>query len=405
MPARLVAVAFVLLTFLPVRAEAATPTLPDRIAAAWTKDRVYVDERLAPAMPATELSRIRTAASTAGFPVYVALVPRTPDLLPILYDLPTLLQARTGQPGLYIIQTVTDEYWSGVEELYRPGNLAGRSLISVESDDKQRLDIVNDRPAPHVVRTIQQAGTAYDGRALPAVPAGDLEPERSERGMSVTDKENRAAYIGLAGGGLAGFVLTLWLALRRKRRKQDPKGPFGRPSVGLASTKTKADAQLRRADQAVERLSKRAKLSAHQLDERDDATRRLDAAHTLRERHPDDLLSMVGALVLARQAERVAAGSPVQPPCFFDPTHQPGTTTVTWDDDVEVPTCRNCAAVFAKGRRPLGLRVQRKSGRRGHEIVPYWTLDPEDSPMVATGFGALSDDLPERISGRLDDVR
>jgi hypothetical protein len=46
--------------------------------------------------------------------------------------------------------------------------------------------------------------------------------------------------------------------------------------------------------------------------------------------------------------------------------------------------------------------VWSRSGLLGHDRkkVPYWTLDPEDNPMVATGFGALSDDLPERIAVR-----
>jgi hypothetical protein len=51
--------------------------------------------------------------------------------------------------------------------------------------------------------------------------------------------------------------------------------------------------------------------------------------------------------------------------------------------------------------------VWTKSGLLGHDRkqVPYWTLDPEHNPMVATGFGALSDDLPERIAAQKDEVR
>lgn len=204
---------------------------------------------------------------------------------------------------------------------------------------------------------------------------------------------------------MAGFCLTLWLALRRKRRQQDPRGPFGKPSVSLTPMRAKADQSIGRADRAIERLNKQNELSTQELDQRDDATRRLDAARTLRTRQGNDLLAVIGAFVLARQAEQAAGGAAVQPPCFFDPTHQAATTTVNWEDGVDVPACRRCAEVFAKDRRPLGLRVWRKAGRRKREIVPYWTLDPEDSPMVATGFGALSDDLPELVAGRQDKVR
>ena len=397
-----------LLVVLPITpARAATPELPERIAAGWRTDRIYLDPRLAPAFPAAELTRIRTAASTAAFGVYVALVPQSPYTREHLVDLPTLLQARIGQPGLYVVRVVSDDYWSGEEELFRAGGLKGRSLVSVQLDDEQRYDVVDDHPAPGIVRTIQEAATAYDGRPLPPVPAGDLEPEREDRGLSVTDREDRSAYIGIGVGAVAGFALTLWLSLRRKRRKQDPRGPFGKPSVSVAQLRTKADQYIRRADRAIERPGLRTKLSVRQLDQRDDATRRLDAARALRNRRPDDLLALAGAFVLARQAEQVAGGSPVQPPCFFDPTHQPGTRTVTWQDGVEVPACTHCAQALAKGRRPLGLRVWRKAGRfgRDREIVSYWDLDPEDSRMVATGFGALSDDLPELVTERQDEPR
>lgn len=366
--------------------------------AAWKTDKVYVDERLRPAMPASELSRIRSAAAGTSFPVYVALVPQSPYLREILYDLPTLLQARTGQPGLYVIATVSDDYWSGVEELYRPGGLKGKTLTSVESDDKQRLDIVNDRPAPQIVRTIQQAQTAYDGRPLPPVPAGDLEPERPERReMSVTDKEDRSVYIGLATGGLLGFVLTLFLVLRRRKRRPAATGKVSSTAY-VAEIRRQADLCVNRAEQALKRLDRVAKPTSEQLDRRDDADRRLVAARKLRSDDPDELLSVAGALVLARQAESSARGADVKPPCFFDPTHKPGTEQVTWDD-VEVPACKMCANRMAKGQTPRGLRVTRR-----RESVPYWTLDPEDSPMVATGFGALTDDLPERVSGRLHDA-
>lgn len=369
--------------------DAAAPEVPDRIVGAWKTDKVYVDERLRPAMPAAELNRIRAAARTAGFPVYVALLPRTPYLSDVLYDLPTLLQARTGQPGLYVVEVVSDDYWSGVEQLYRPGGLSGKTLSSVKGDDKQRLDIVTDRPAPLVVRTIEQARTAYDGRPLPPVPAGDLEPERPDRGLSVTDKEDRSVYVGLGAGGLLGFVLTLYFALRRRQRRPaaaaDPSNSY------VTEIRRQADLWLNRAEQALKRLESRPTPTLAQLDQRDDANRRLDAARWLRADEPDSLLAVAGALVLARQAERSARGARVLPPCFFDPTHKSGSEQVTWDD-VEVPACGICARRIADGKAPRGLRVTRRG-----ESVPYWTLDPDDSPVVATGFGALSDDLPQRL--------
>ncbi|TCO38671.1 hypothetical protein EV646_12046 [Kribbella antiqua] len=408
MPARLVATVlaagFAVLAFLPaLPARAATPELPDRIAAAWQSDKIYVDARL---RSPGELDRIRTAARGVDFPVYVALVPQTPYTRENISELPTLLHARVGRPGLYVVQVVSDAYWSGQAELFRPAGLKGRTLTSVQLDDKQDLDIVDDQPVPQVVRTIQQAATAYDGRPLPAIPAGDLEPDSSEHGMSVTDREDLSAYIGLGIGALAGFALTLARGLRRRSRRAKSE-PDDEPPVDEWARHSEADEWIERAEQALAKLDTRSGKSARQLDQRDDAYRRLDAARTLRADQPEDLLALTGALVLARQAARVAGGGPVQPPCFFDPAHGPGTIQVDWSDDVEVPACRRCAQLVRSGRTPSGLQVWTKSGVLGlnREQVPYWTLDPDDNPMVATGFGALSDELPDRIAGRKDEVR
>jgi hypothetical protein len=395
--------------FLAVPARADTPELPDRITAAWRTDRVYVDERMGAAIPAAELDRIRTAARTAGLPVYVALIPRTPYLRENRMDLPTLLQARTGAPGLYLVAIVDGDYWSTTAQLYRQAGLRGRSLTSVRSDDRRRFDVVSDRPAPQVVRTIQQASTAYDGRALPPVPAADLEPDRDgsrDGGLSVSDKKDRATAVGGVIGGLLAFVPMLVAALRyRPGSKRTKRLETDKPPVEAPHVRQLADARIKQAERSLARLDRRRTKSATQLDQRDDAYRRLDAARTLRADQPDDVLALAGAFVLARQAERVASGAALQPPCFFDPTHQPGTIKVDWSDDVEVPACKSCATAVRRGRTPRGLRVLAKAGLLGRKPVPYWTLDPEDSPMVASGFGALTDDLPERIAARKDEVR
>ncbi|MFF0265773.1 hypothetical protein [Kribbella sp. NPDC004536] len=410
MRARLLTALLAALAFLPaLPARADTPELPDRIAAAWRTDHLSVDPRLAPGIPQSELDRIRAAMRTAAVPVYVALVPRTPALGKKTYDMPTLLHARIGTPGLYVLAVVDGNYWSTLAELYRPGGLRGRDLVSVQNDDKQRLDVLADRPAPRIVRTIQQASTAFDGRALPPVPAGDLEPP-SDHGLTTTDKEDRSAYIGMGVGAVLGFALTLVIGLRRRRRhvpKASKQPAKDEPPIDAWEVQLKADDRIKAAERTVARLDKRRNRTTEQLDQRDDAYRRLDAARALRADHPDDLLASAGALVLARQAERGASGAAVQPPCFFDPTHNPGTATVDWSDDVQVPACQQCASVVRHGKTPRGLRVWSKSGLLGHDRkqVPYWTLDPEDNPMVATGFGALSDDLPERVAAWKDEVR
>ncbi|QNE19630.1 hypothetical protein F1D05_19050 [Kribbella qitaiheensis] len=401
----------------PVPAAAAPPELPDQIAASWRTDHVFVYPAMRPGFPPAELDRIRAATRTVNFPVYVALLPRTPATRAGDLDLPTLLQARVGQPGLYLVWTVTDDYWSGDEILIRPGGLKGRSLTGVQLDDKSDNKLITTRPAPGIVRTIQQAATAYDGRPLPDVPAGDLPPpDEEDSGLSTTDKEDRSAFIGMGAGGLAGFLLAIGLTLRHQRRRPAPKSrPGGSKKPGTPATITsvqlQADRWIAKADRAVRSLEARIKASGRSraklnlpelLDQRDDASERLTAARALRSAAPDDLAATAGALVLARQAQQAAGGNEVQPPCFFDPTHQPGTVQAAWSEGTEVPACPACAKILARGETPPGFRLWKKSGllRLDHKAVPYWTLDPKEEPLLATGFGALEDDLADR-AGRV----
>jgi hypothetical protein len=55
--------------------------------------------------------------------------------------------------------------------------------------------------------------------------------------------------------------------------------------------------------------------------------------------------------------------------------------------------------VLERGETPRGFLVWKKSGllRLDRTAVPYWTLNPKEQPLVATGFGALEDDLTERV--------
>lgn len=431
---------FAVLAFLsPAPATATPPELPDQIAAAWKTDRIFIYGAMRAAFPKAELDRIRAATRTVDFPVYVALLPRVPSTRELPEDLPTLLQARTGEPGLYLVFTVSNDFWSGTEKLIRPGGLKGRELVGVQLDDKQDSRIVTDRPAPRIVRTIQQAATAYYGRPLPDVPASDLREDTSSRrsGRSTTDKEDLSAFIGMGIGGVLGVIIVILLTVRsrRKRPAKDRRSAKGsrsngrgkagqsravvapREPVSVAAVRTQADRWISKADKALRGLESRIKASRDDsldlLDRRDDAARRLDAARTLRssegvtataEASSEDLTAAAGAFVLARQAWQVAGDGTVQPPCFFDPTHQPGTVQAAWSEGTEVPACRNCARLLERGETPRGFLVWKKSGLFGMDqsAVPYWTLDPRQQPLVATGFGSLEDDLAERV-GRQED--
>jgi hypothetical protein len=178
--------------------------------------------------------------------------------------------------------------------------------------------------------------------------------------------------------------------------------------VSISSVQLLADRWIAKADRSVRGLEtkiaaggrSRAKVDlAELLDQRDDASERLTAARALRSAAPEDLAAAAGASVLARQAQQAASGNKVQPPCFFDPTHQPGSVQATWSEGTEVPACAACAKVLARGETPAGFRLWKKTGLLGRDrkAVPYWTLDPKEEPLLATGFGALEDDLADRV--------
>lgn len=88
-------------------------------------------------------------------------------------------------------------------------------------------------------------------------------------------------------------------------------------------------------------------------------------------------------------------------PCYANPLHGNGTRSVQWREfggsrTVEVPLCTACARAVNKRGRPSVLPAEH-DGR----TVPYYEVPAEESVWAATGFGALTDDLVNRIlSGR-----
>ena len=208
-------------------------------------------------------------------------------------------------------------------------------------------------------------------------------------------------------------VLVIGLTLRHMSKTPAKKPAKGRGRSGsrspvtLTSVQLHADRWIAKAERAQRSLESRIKTSGGRskvdlprlLDQRDDAAERLSAAQTLRSTAPEDLASMAGAFVLARQAHRPPPAQEVLPPCFFDPTHQSGTVQASWSDGTEVPACPACAKLLDRGETPPGFRLWKKAGlfRLDAGAVPYWTLDPSEHPLLATGFGALEDDLVERV--------
>lgn len=103
------------------------------------------------------------------------------------------------------------------------------------------------------------------------------------------------------------------------------------------------------------------------------------------------LADLAGVLVL------VNIGRGGQPLCFFNPLHGSSARQVTWRllgtrEQLRVPACGACAQAISRHRPPEVLpdTVDKKH-------VPYLDVDPGKSAWAATGFGAFSDDLVDRI--------
>ncbi|RKS07892.1 hypothetical protein DFP74_3578 [Nocardiopsis sp. Huas11] len=130
-----------------------------------------------------------------------------------------------------------------------------------------------------------------------------------------------------------------------------------------------------------------------------DAARRV--AETMRE---GSLADVVGALVLLDLAEDGLAaassgrGSPARRRhCYANPLHGTDTTETDWrrlgaTQTVRVPLCGACAKAVRTRTRLNVLHVAHE-GRS----VPYHEVPVEESVWAATGFGALADDLVQRI--------
>lgn len=133
------------------------------------------------------------------------------------------------------------------------------------------------------------------------------------------------------------------------------------------------------------------------------------AARSVHDRLPDEgaLVDIAGVLVLLDMAEDHMARAtlatqkrnsvPLRSHCYANPLHGTDTKVTKWREfgglgDIRVPLCAVCAKAVRDRIRPTVLAAR----YRGRE-VPYYEVPAQESVWAATGFGALSDDLVERV--------
>jgi hypothetical protein len=322
---------------------------PAIIARALARSPVYVSDSLERVAKPAEVRALRSAVRRLPFRAYVVIVPvfrgetglaSGDDLLAVLHDL-------LGRDGIYL---VSDE--SGIFQTAASYGAAVRypadrvTLAALEDVPRREGPVARARYALELMRTGRRTPDEQGG-----IPNGLLT-------------------------ALAGLAVFTPLTARWWRRRP-------RPAPRLRASEAPADVE-RQARDALAALAGRLE-SAHSAP--DAAFRLYDAASKAvgEARHPVD---WVGALVLAREGAMAVEGRLSPPPCFFNPLHGDGDDRTRWSlggRTAEIPACRSCARSVRRGIAPASLLDR---GR------PYWE---RDTLWARTGFGALDEDLTDRV--------
>ncbi|PRX91819.1 hypothetical protein [Allonocardiopsis opalescens] len=384
----------------------------DEIAEALAESPVYVDPVWDSVLTEEQRDDLAERIDDAGLTLYVVLVPLVngdpwqgePEALMAALD------ARLGDSASYL---TADAY----------GGLYGRTTPQENGDvfwaaaSVFHNDELADAPVydqlQHVITLVEEGRGEQEYDELTADLGG---PSASEGGSGGGQGEadqggaGTALVAAAAAAALLAAAGSLVLLVRRRRR------PPALPSAAFATA----------AEGYTERLAERARRELVEVGEElvepdepaaDDSAghaelrRALDAYHAAGKvvdaaRTPAD---WAGALVLIRtareeheRADAIAAGREpgrFPAPCFFHPLHEGRTKELDWRPigqrrSLRVPACPECAAAV-RGRRPPNALADEVDGAQ----VPYFEVDAERSLWAATGYGALRDDLVQRVLG------
>jgi hypothetical protein len=211
----------------------------------------------------------------------------------------------------------------------------------------------------------------------------------------------------LVGLAVAGFVAY-------RRQQQRTRELEARKAADLAAVKRTADEDVTRFGEEVTRLD--TTVIGHDLDEagHQDYQRALDCYEQAKSavdavRTPDEIRHVTEVLEDGRYAMACVrariAGDPLpqrRPPCFFNPSHGPSTTDISWappgGQKRDVPVCAADAERVEAGADPDIRTVM-----SGPQRVPYWQGGPAYSPWAQGYFGsyAMSGLLPGFLIGSM----
>jgi hypothetical protein len=338
----------------------------DTIVRALRADPVYVSSSLTRAVPPAQVAALRRAVADSPDPAFVVVAPSFGEEpgLGTLRALPDLLHDRLDRDGLYLAVDASSTPYArafGVQPATDPDRL----LANVFDDRPDATPGEAARYALALLTTGKRAPVAREPRhyedtvdALPVVAAG--------------------IGAGALGFGVIGWPWLLGLRRRRAQRRDEA------PALAPASPPLDADALRLDAHQELAELSTALAAATQPPDGAFDA---YAAASKLLDEVQPRAIELLAALELARAGRGALRGN-ARRPCFFDPRHGAGTNATRWQlgtEETDIPACRACAQAIEQDRAPLALQ---DDGR------PYFE---RDTLWARTGFGAIADDLPQRV--------
>lgn len=332
---------------------------------------VYVDPRMAGQVSASDADALTKKIKDAGKPVFVAVLPVSPEFPPstLLQDLRT----QTGVTGVYAVR-LGQGFDAGADSSVMSRNAVSNLTGAVErapgNDAVTELNSFVDQAVRQASGSAPQSWSDGSGGT-----GGGL-------GTAVT--------LGVLVVALGGGALVVRRRSTRRRAEED--------RAALERLRTVVDEDITAFGEELDRLSFRPGDPAADDAMRGDYARALDAyekAKTLMDaaRRPGDVRPVTetiedGRFALAALAAR-REGAPLperRGPCFFDPRHGPSVADADWAPPGgavrTVPVCAADLARIEDGEEPMSRTVDTAYGRR-----PYWDAGPAYGPWAGGYFG------------------
>ncbi|MGI5368136.1 hypothetical protein [Streptomyces iakyrus] len=406
------------------RSSAAEPPTPadlsarvERVAAGLKQDPVYADPESPRVLDARQLDRLHERIrdfrrSDGGGPVYVSLVPQTPESEAAgdsgLFA--AAVHAKVGRDGVYVVADPAD----GTIDVCNHGLRLDGNRLSFDVPDSVTLgDSRADEAGDHLLgERLDALMTFLDDTprtdrpwSEPAPPA----PPSATRETALPALFSTDFWPGLLVGAFAALLLSslvagaTWIVRGLRRRRSPVPEPSG--SLPLTAPTEPSVSYLRRTAYAeLTALASR----FGDTDDRERAWDHLDAALLLvdgdpgRVRQPGtDAATLVAVIVLARAGRAALAGDPADLCCGVNPLHGPAArrhhvrVSAEGNSRRLLPVCALCGdtAVAAPGLVP-GRLLKLPDPSLGNARFPYY--DVTDGPLTA---------VPQGIARLIDKVR